>query len=205
MTQEAATAAAPGRREQTKQANREAILLAAREVFADIGYGAATVRDIVRGTSLASGTFYNYFPDKEAVLRALLSDLAGEVRARVRAARRSAVDLETFLASSFGAYYAYLASEPQLFELIHRNTGTIRAMFDEPAIGAGTAELAEDLREGVARGVLPDHDTELMARAMVGAGFEVAVLMLDRDPPDVDGAVAFITRLFAGGLREAGC
>ena len=29
---------------------------------------------------------------------------------------------------------------------------------------------------------------------MVGAGFEVAVRMLDRDPPDVDGAVEFVTR-----------
>jgi hypothetical protein len=38
----------PGKREQTKAANRAAILTAAREVFADIGFGAASVRDIVR-------------------------------------------------------------------------------------------------------------------------------------------------------------
>jgi AcrR family transcriptional regulator len=69
-----------GRREQTKQANRAAILAAARDVFAEIGYGAATVRDIVRGTDLATGTFYNYFPDKEAVFRALLDESVGEAR-----------------------------------------------------------------------------------------------------------------------------
>ena len=65
-----AAAPATGKRERTKRANREAILAAARRVFSDIGYGAASVRDIVRGTDLASGTFYNYFPDKEAALRA---------------------------------------------------------------------------------------------------------------------------------------
>ena len=52
-----------GRRERTKQANRAAILDAARDVFAEIGYGAATVRDVIRRTGLAAGTVYNYFPD----------------------------------------------------------------------------------------------------------------------------------------------
>ncbi|MDX6656088.1 MAG: hypothetical protein QOH62_881, partial [Solirubrobacteraceae bacterium] len=50
--------AATGKREQTKAANRTAILDAARVVFSQIGYGAATVRDIVRETDLATGTFY---------------------------------------------------------------------------------------------------------------------------------------------------
>src|ERR1019366_10095935 len=51
-----------GRREQTKAQNRATILHAAREVFAELGYDAAGVRDISRRTDLASGTFYNYFP-----------------------------------------------------------------------------------------------------------------------------------------------
>ena len=51
---------APGRREQTKAANRAAILEAALEVFGELGYDAASVRDVIRRTDLASGTFYNY-------------------------------------------------------------------------------------------------------------------------------------------------
>jgi hypothetical protein len=41
-----------------------------------------------------------------------------------------------------------------------------------------------------------------MAAAMVGAGFEVAVRMLDRDPPDVEGAVEFLTGIFLAGLSS---
>src|ERR1041385_6826911 len=63
-----------GKREQNKAQNRTEILAAAREVFTDLGYDAATVRDIIRRTKLASGTFYNYFPDKESVFRALLRE-----------------------------------------------------------------------------------------------------------------------------------
>ena len=47
----------PGKREQTKVANRQAILEAAREVFSEMGFEAATVRDIIRRTSLSVVAF----------------------------------------------------------------------------------------------------------------------------------------------------
>ena len=191
-----------GRREATKAANRATIVAAARDVFADLGYGAATVRDIVRRTGLASGTFYNYFPDKEAVLRALVDDAAVEVRQRVRAERVRARTLEEFIASGFRAYFEYLAADRATFELVRRNSGTIRALFDSPAIGAGVDELAEDLRAAIVAGVVPEIDAEYAARAMVGAGFEVGAHMLDAVPPDIEGAVAFLTELFLGGLER---
>jgi AcrR family transcriptional regulator len=191
-----------GKRERTKAANRAAILQAALAVFAELGYGAASVRDIIRRTELAAGTFYNYFPDKEAVLRALLDEQATEVRSRLRRARQSSATLEEFVASGFRAYYDYLVEDPLLFQVTRRNAGTIRALFDEPALGAGTSELAEDLRAGIAAGALPELDAELMARAMIGAGFEIGVLLLEREPTDVEGAVAFVTQLFLGGIER---
>ena len=191
-----------GKRARTKAANRAAILRAGAEVFAELGYGAASVRDVVRRTDLATGTFYNYFPDKESVLREIMDDVAEQIRSRARAARQHSTDLEGFVADGFRAYYEVLAADRRLFELLRRNAGTIRAMFDEPAIFAGYEELEEDLRAAVARGALPPLDAEYLAGAMVGAGFEVAVLMLERDPPDVEGAVAFVTSLFLGGIER---
>jgi AcrR family transcriptional regulator len=191
-----------GRREATKQANRAAILDAAREVFADLGYGAASVRDIVRATDLATGTFYNYFPDKEAVFRTLLEESVSEARALARAARRAAGSLEEFVADAYRAYFSFLASDPQLFTLVRRNSGTISAMFAGPTFGVTVSELEEDLRAGIAAGVIPDHDTGYMAAAMVGTAFEAGVRMVERDPPDVEGATAFVTALFLGGMMR---
>ncbi len=196
-------ARAVGRRARTKAANRQAILDAALRVFSDVGYGAASVRDIVRETDLATGTFYNYFPDKEAVLRVLVDETAIETRVRVRAARRAAADLEGFVRDGYRAYFEHLASDPRVFEVLRRNAGTIRALFEEPAIGAGTTELAEDLHEAIRAGIVPDLDADYTARAMVGAAFEVAVLMLEREPVDVDAAVAFLSGLFLGGFHAA--
>jgi AcrR family transcriptional regulator len=200
LSEGGAPAAGRGRRERTKAANRAAILRAAREVFGEIGYGAASVRDIVRRTDLATGTFYNYFPDKESVLHALVDELAGEARRRVRAARRAAGSIEAFVGDSYRAYFALLAEDPETFALMRRNAGTIRALFGEPAVGASVAELREDLEAGIASGALPPHDTDLMAAAMVGAGLEVGVRMLEREPLDVDAAAEFVTRVFLGAL-----
>ena len=191
-----------GRREATKQANRIAILDAAREVFADLGYGAASVRDIVRGTDLATGTFYHYFPDKEAVFRALLDESVTEARALARAARRAAGSLEEFVADAYHAYFAFLASDPGLFMLVRRNAGTVSTQFAEPAFGVSVSELEEDLRQGIAQGAVPEHDVAYMAAAMVGTAFEVGVRMVERQPPDVEGATRFATELFLGAMMR---
>jgi AcrR family transcriptional regulator len=196
--------ATTGKREQTKVANRAAILAAARRVFSDMGYGAASVRDIVRGTDLATGTFYNYFPDKETVLRALVDEIAVEARARVRAARTASTTLEGFVADGFRAYFEFLVEDPETVALMRRNAGTIRTMFDEPALGAGIEELRADLEAAVVAGRIPQHDSDLMAAAMVGAGVEVGLRMVEREPLDVERAVALVTNVFLGAFERIG-
>ena len=191
-----------GRRAATKAANRAAILDAARAVFAELGYGGTSVRDVIRRTDLASGTFYNYFPDKEALFRAVLEQSAETVRARVQAARREARSLEEFVAAGYREYFGFLADDPEAFALMRRNSGTIRAMFDEPIFGAGIDELAADLRRAMKLGIVPPLDADYMAAAMVGAALEVGVAMIGREPPDVQGATRFATRVFLGGIER---
>lgn len=194
--------AGSGRREAAKAANRAAIVAAARAVFAELGYGGASVRDVIRRTELASGTFYNYFADKEALFRAVVEESAVEVRARVQDARRAARSLETFVEAGYREYFGFLASDPEAFELMRRNSGTIRAMFDEPLFGAGIDDLAADLRAAIGAGIVPPLDVEYTASAMVGAALEVGVAMVRRVPPDVDGATRFATRLVLGGIER---
>ena len=74
--------ASGGKREETKRANRSAILDAARSVFAEMGYEAASVRDIIRRTPLSVGAFYNYYRSKEVVYEALAADGARRQQSR---------------------------------------------------------------------------------------------------------------------------
>src|ERR687883_411475 len=121
MSQSAGMAAgAAGRREERKAENRAKLLAAARKVFAEKGVGAATARDIVRETDLATGTFYNYFDDKDDLFRALIR------------------------------------------------------------------ELREDLADWAKAGELPPVDLDYLATAMAAVAFQVAIHLVERDPPDVE-------------------
>jgi AcrR family transcriptional regulator len=197
--------APPGRRERTKAANRAAILDAARDVFAEHGYDGVAVRHIVAGTALAPGTFYNYFPDKESIFRALVEESIARVREQLRDARGDATDIEQFVGGAYHAYFTAMADDPTMFQLMRRNAGTIRAMLDDPVLAAGVGELLEDLEHAIERGELPPLDARYMARAMAGAGLEIAMEMFDRPgPPDVSGAATFATALFLGGIEKMG-
>jgi AcrR family transcriptional regulator len=59
---------------QTKAATRQRILDTARRLFADRGYDATATRDIARAAGIASGTLFNYFPTKEAIVACLANE-----------------------------------------------------------------------------------------------------------------------------------
>ena len=195
-------ALAGGRRERTKAANRAAILSAGQDVFTELGYGAASVRHIVRRTDLAAGTFYNYFTDKEAVFRALVHEIGEEARRRVRAARRAARTPREFVEDAYRAYFGFIVEDAGRAAFLSRNASAIRVMFEESEGPAGIGELAEDLHAAIARGELPAVDVDYCAGAMVAVGLELGRRLVERDPADVEGATGFATRLFLGGIVQ---
>jgi AcrR family transcriptional regulator len=65
--------------------NREKVLLAARDVFAEAGYD-APLDDIAARAGVGAGTVYRHFPSKEALFEAVITarveDLVADARAR---------------------------------------------------------------------------------------------------------------------------
>jgi AcrR family transcriptional regulator len=59
---------------ETKEATRKGILEVAEKHFAQQGFDAATTRDIARAARIGVGTLFNYFPTKESIALALVSD-----------------------------------------------------------------------------------------------------------------------------------
>ena len=186
-----------GRRERTKAAIRAALLEAARDAFGELGFEAAGVRDIVRRTDLAPGTFYNYFDDKEAIFRAVVEATGAEARRRVRAARTGAAGFAEFVEAGYRAYFSFIVEDPATFAFLRRN---LAAADVEHVLPLGAAELEEDLAALAERGELPPVDLDYCAHAMVAVGVELGARMAEREPPDVEGATRFATALFLAGV-----
>ncbi len=198
-----APAAGSGRREELKAQNRAKLLAAARKVFAEKGLGEATARDIVRETDLASGTFYNYFEDKNDVFRALLSEHAEKARRIARVQRRQpGRTVEERVQGAYRAYFELVLDDREMFRVLRRNAGAVSVVADEELFEPAIRELVEDLAEWAEAGDLPQLDLDYLGTAMAGVAFQVATHLAEREPPDVEAAASFCTKLFLGGIRD---
>ena len=73
---------------------REELLAAAREVLAQNGYERTTVSSIASRANVAQGTFYLYFPSKEALPGALARQLSQALAEASREALEGVTDLD---------------------------------------------------------------------------------------------------------------
>ena len=194
------------RRAVNRKNNRDAILDAARDVFAEIGYGGTTVRDIIRRTNLASGTFYNYFDSKEAVFNALSDEIGTELRQLLRDVRQRATSFDGFIEAMFLTYFSYYAKNRENYMLTRSNRGRdgMNEVMQGPQVRAGLAELSDDIRQAIAEGVIPQLDVEFLTASLGGVAFSILDEMMEREPFDPEAAAQFATRLFMTGVRGNG-
>jgi AcrR family transcriptional regulator len=193
-----------GKRERAKAANRAAILDAARRVFAELGYETATVRDIIRGTDLAAGTFYNYFKSKEEVFEALADDGARRFKPLLKAVRERARSFEEYINLAVEEYFRFLVAERQRGSgapprprgpHVRSNTPEMIAVYDEVRLG---------IEDCIARGLAPRVDAEYLTCACIAIAQEVGDAMMQRQPVDTDAAVRFVSALILSGAYAAG-
>lgn len=191
----------PGKREQTKVANRRAILDAAREVFADLGYESATVRDIIRRTGLASGTFYNYFKSREEVFEALADDGAARFRPILRACWESANTFEGYLRAAIQAYYDFMADEHETWQA-NRPAGEKHPHMrvQTPEMEAVFEEVRDAFVQAMEHEAAPRVDADYLAAACIAVARDVGDKMLERRPIDTAAATDFAVKLILGGL-----
>ena len=190
-----------GKREQTKVQNRLAILDAAREVFGELGYETATVRDIIRRTGLAAGTFYNYYRSKEEVFAALADDGARRFAPILKALRNKG-NFDTFVREAIVAYFEFMADE-HITWAARRPAGEphIHVQGETPEMAAVFAEVKDAIEDAIQRGHGPASDSEYMAAACIAVAREVGDKMLMRRPIDTAAAADFAVEMILNGLR----
>jgi len=198
-----------GKRERNRIANRNAILFAARECFRDIGYDRVTIREIIRRTSLAAGTFYNYFTDKQDIFSALLTDFLGNINENLKDLRQHAPDEEDFVYQTYLALFRASAADPVIYELAHRNEQTIKDLFGSDILGLAMSSLEEDVRDAVHRGLFHSIDPQYLSAAFFGVAYEMSLRVARRanepaaDPAaEAERAAKFACDLFMGGIER---
>jgi AcrR family transcriptional regulator len=92
------------RKEEYAEATRAALVAVARTLFAERGYAAVSIEEIVQGARVTRGALYHHFEDKQALFRAVLEEIEGEVAARMQAAARAETEAWERIRAACRAY-----------------------------------------------------------------------------------------------------
>ncbi len=87
---------------EAKESTRRKILDAAQELFRSTGFEATTTRDIARAAGIATGTLFNYFPTKEAIVTTLVMDSQVHPTRRLSTVRHESLEEALFANAAAG-------------------------------------------------------------------------------------------------------
>lgn len=160
-----------GLREQNRLEKLQRIKIAARELFSEKGYDAATTRDIAKRARISMGTLFNYADDKRDLIFLVMRDDLNEVFSQTQ----SAVDFKLSpldqLIRTFECYYRYFAksmvlSRILLRELTFYNTGKLAAYFYATRLQLIQFIKLLVIHAQQAGQIRSDEDPELIARCI---------------------------------------
>jgi len=191
---------------QKKDAKRSALMQAAVRVFAEKGYHAAAIRDIVAAAGVAVGTFYFYFPDKETLFVYLYEETADFLLQAVQQAVASRATLPKQIQAAVQAYVNIGTYEPAVVSLLL--VGGVGAL---PALVSRRAEFRESminiwqkpLDRALDQALISPQNTRRTAEALAGA-FDENILQLLEQPRAQEEAAAAVADMTGFALRAVG-
>jgi AcrR family transcriptional regulator len=182
----------------------DAIIDAALALASENGLRAVQIAPVAERAGVAAGTVYRYFPAKEDLVAAVVSDTADRAAAAIRAAAAAAPGELSGLAAALMAFatgalrtrrlaFAMLAEAPDDAE---SGILTFRRRIGNEFEGL--------IRAAIASGHLPEQPPAVMAAAVLGAIVESLAGPLVPPPSGPDAERAAIQRMTLFALRALG-
>ncbi len=155
------------RRQAAKVRTRQKVLDAARTLFAERGYDAATIRDIAKGAGMSTGAVFANFQDKAELFEAVFSEEMEGLLVDIRTAAAEGRVLDRLSNGLTAGYHRSLDHLPLMQAMVARSwfqpeDADLRSRaFVRPLVEAVAEMLQAGVREGELR---QDADLPLLAR-----------------------------------------
>jgi TetR/AcrR family transcriptional regulator, fatty acid metabolism regulator protein len=185
---------------------RARILEAAVQVFAQKGYHETRMDDIVAESKTSKGSIYFYFPSKQDIFLGLIDTFSGLLESRLgEAIQQDAhgvdqVDIALHVCLKLFSQYRTLA-KVALVQAVG-----LGAVFEERRREINdrfTRVIQARLDQAVRDGSIPPLQSDLAARAWVGALNEIVIHWIYTGTPDLETAIpeikAFLLRSIGAG------
>jgi len=155
---------------------RAALLAAGRRLLSEQPIDAVTVDDIVQAAAVGKGSFYNHFADREALERAIATQIRAAIESAVARANTGVDDPARRLARAVCTYLRHALDEPeQAGALVHIHSG--HTSLSAP-LNRG---LVEDLEAGLTGGRFDVATVESGALYVLGVT-QLALVRIVQEP-----------------------
>ena len=159
------TAAVP--KTKKAQATRRRLIEAAEVIFAKKGYFDASIADITRRAKTAMGTFYIYFPSKQAIFHELVSYLSHRLRQKLHEVTKDLSNRVEAEEVGFRTYFEFLTEHPSLYSIVlqseHVDPEAFHAYYEDLA-----SPYVRGLKDAMRKGEIKDLDAESLAYCLMG-------------------------------------
>ena len=149
------------------QRTRRRVVEAAEAVFGRKGFERASISDITRQAGVALGTFYVYFPDKQALLVEVVDGLGARLRAELARAIAGRTDRLEVEREGFRAFFAFTARHRLLYRVVRQSEFVDEACFRR-YYRSFAAPYARALAAAQRSGQVRRLDPEVLAYALMG-------------------------------------
>jgi AcrR family transcriptional regulator len=182
---------------------RERILEAAVKVFATKGYHDTKVDDIVSESNTSKGSFYFYFPSKQDIFLALSDTFTNLLEARLTQAmekeEHGVQQMDAALRASLGLFSQYRG----LAKIALVQAVGLGAVFEERRRAMNdrfTKIIQSRLERAVEDGSIPPLQTEIAARAWVGALNEIVIHWIYTGTPPLEESMPALRKFLARSI-----
>lgn len=135
------------RRNPRAERTRSALIVAGRRLFSQKPLDAVTVDDIVQAAEVGKGSFYNHFPDREALLRAISAEIRAGVERAVSRANGEVTDPPVRMARAVCTYLRYAVDDPERAGVLARIQSGLTSLSSPLNRG-----IVDDIASGLASG-----------------------------------------------------
>lgn len=194
--------------EEEKALRRETLLTAAKRVFSEKGYAAATIADVARAAKLSYGSVYWYFDSKEELFDALMDAGEADLRTRILDALGGAgpADLEGALRTSVQATFEHFDADPEATRLLFRDSYALGGRFEAHLLRIYEGfidDLEATITAGQREGDIRKAPTRLVAFSLAALIGQLAYRRLTTcDGMSPAELADFVVTLVMDGLRE---
>ncbi len=197
-----------GRSESQRRAERRARLIdAGLQIFGTEGWQAASIERLCASASVATRSFYEEFPNRESLLKAVYDTVLAGARAEIVLALDSTDGpVHERIEAATRTYVRYVTSDPRRAQVVHRELRRVGSLEEHrQRTIVGFTELFETNLRGWSYPSRPEQRRTL-AMAVAGAMTEVLVdwVATPHPRPDLAPVVDELVRIFTAALNPAG-